>query len=69
LADPEGTPTRRLAEQYLREGRYFLLGSDLHNLASLPIRLEGLRRAIELAGEKKVWSLTHEHPKRLASHI
>jgi protein-tyrosine phosphatase len=62
LGDPPGTPTRDLAERFLLEGRYFLLGSDLHNLPSLPIRLAGLRRAIELVGEEGVAKLTVEHP-------
>ena len=39
FADPIGAPTRRVAEKLLAEGRYFLLGSDLHNLASLRMRL------------------------------
>ncbi|HZL35016.1 MAG TPA: CpsB/CapC family capsule biosynthesis tyrosine phosphatase [Tepidisphaeraceae bacterium] len=65
LGDPPDSATRRLAEKYLAEDRYFLLGSDLHNLASLPIRLKGLRRAIEAVGEEKVWQLTSENPRKL----
>ena len=53
------------AEKLLAEGRYFLLGSDLHNLASLPIRLEGLARAIKLAGQEVVDRLTMENPRQL----
>jgi len=65
LGDPAGTPTRDLGERFLLEGRYFLLGSDLHNLPSLPIRLAGLRRAIELVGEVGVAKLTVENPRVL----
>jgi protein-tyrosine phosphatase len=65
FSDAIGSPTRRVVEQYLLEGRYFLLGSDLHNLASLPVRLEGLKRAIGLAGEKVVDQLTIENPRLL----
>ena len=65
FSDPVGSPTRTTVERYLLEGRYFMLGSDLHNLASLPMRLEGLRRAIGLAGEKTVNHLTVENPRRL----
>lgn len=65
LGDPPGTPTRDLGERFLLEGRYFLLGSDLHNLPSLPIRLAGLRRAIELVGEAGVATLTGENPRVL----
>ena len=65
FSDPPGSPTRRTVERYLLEGRYFLLGSDLHNLASLPMRLEGLKRAIDLAGVETVDRLTMENPRQL----
>jgi protein-tyrosine phosphatase len=65
LGDPPTTQTRQVAEQFLAEDRYFMLGSDLHNLTSLPLRLKGLRRAIEAAGEEKVWQLTRDHPRQL----
>ena len=58
-------PTRTVVERYLREGRYHLLGSDLHNLASLPMRLDGLKRAIELAGKEVVDRLTITNPRQL----
>jgi protein-tyrosine phosphatase len=67
FADPIGAPTRRVAEKLLAEGRYFLLGSDLHNLASIPIRLEGLARAIKLAGREVVDKLTIDNPRQLMS--
>lgn len=59
------SPRRRLAERWLIENRYFLLGSDLHNLRGLEVRLQGLKRAIELVGEDKVWELTHTNPVKL----
>jgi protein-tyrosine phosphatase len=65
LGDPPTTQTRQVAEQFLAEDRYFMLGSDLHNLTSLPLRLKGLRRAIEAVGEEKVWQLTRDHPRQL----
>lgn len=65
FGDPPHAETRRVAEQYLGEGRYFMLGSDLHNLQSLPIRMAGLRRVIELAGEQTAWKLTSVHPRQL----
>jgi len=40
FGDPPHAETRRVAEQFLREKRYFMLGSDLHNLKSLPIRVQ-----------------------------
>ena len=65
FSDPIGSPTRRTVERYLLEGRYFLLGSDLHNLPSLPIRLDGLKRAIDLAGEETINHLTIQNPRQL----
>jgi protein-tyrosine phosphatase len=65
LGDPPHTHTRRLAERFLLDRRYFLLGSDCHNLASLQIRLDGLKNAIALAGEAEVWRLTSENPRQL----
>lgn len=65
FADPPHMDTRRVAERFLEEERYFMLGSDLHNMKSLPIRMAGLRRATELAGEEVVWKLTSIDPKRL----
>ncbi len=65
FSDPPNMPTRRVAERYLLEGRYFMLGSDLHNLPSLPMRLDGLKRAIDLVGGKAVNQLTAENPRQL----
>ena len=65
LGDPPHASTRQVAEQYLSEDRYFMIGSDLHNSASMPLRLKGLRRAIEVVGEEKVWELTRDNPKKL----
>jgi protein-tyrosine phosphatase len=65
FADPVGSPTRRTVERFLREGRYFVLGSDLHNLPSLAMRLEGLKRATELVGEEMINRLTIENPRQL----
>ena len=65
FSDPLGLPTRTVVERYLLEDRYFMLGSDLHNLKSLPMRLDGLKRAIDLVGEKTVDRLTVENPRQL----
>jgi protein-tyrosine phosphatase len=65
FGDPPHTHTRRVAEQFLKEGRYFLLGSDTHNLAGWPIRLAGLENAIQLVGEAEVWRLTRDNPRKL----
>ena len=65
FGDPPHAETRRVAEQFLREKRYFMLGSDLHNLKSLPIRIAGLYRVIEMVGEEGAWALTSTNPGQL----
>jgi protein-tyrosine phosphatase len=65
FSDPIGSPTRRTVERFLLEGRYFLLGSDLHNLLSLPMRLEGLKRATDLVGQDATDRLTVHNPREL----
>jgi protein-tyrosine phosphatase len=65
FADRPGALTRGVAEKYLSEGRYFLLGSDTHNPQSMPIRMAGLKRAVELVGEDAVNVLTMENPRKL----
>ncbi len=65
LGDPLGSMTRVVGEQYLKDGRYTFLGSDLHNLRTLNVRLQGLRNAINLVGEKVVDELTITNPQKL----
>jgi protein-tyrosine phosphatase len=65
FSDPRHAPTRRVAERYLLEGRYFMLGCDLHRIETLPVRLDGLAVATELAGEDVVRKLTVENPRTL----
>jgi protein-tyrosine phosphatase len=65
FGDPPDAHTRRVAEQYLAEGRYFMLGSDTHNPQSMAIRMDGLRNAITLAGGQVIDRLTIENPAKL----
>ena len=65
LGDPPHTRTRQIAERFLGDGFYFVLGSDTHNVAGLPIRLKGLARAIEAVGETEAWRLTRDNPRQL----
>jgi protein-tyrosine phosphatase len=65
FSDPVTAPTRRLAEKFLREGRYFMLGCDLHRIETLQVRLDGLAVATEIAGEDVVRRLTVENPRKL----
>jgi protein-tyrosine phosphatase len=65
FGDPPHADTRRIAERFLSDGRYFMFGSDLHNPQSMPIRIAGLHRAIEIAGKDAVWTLTSTNPRKL----
>ena len=65
LADPPHTATYRVGRKFLTEGRYFMLGSDLHNLETLGHRMRGLRHAKELVGDREVDRLTRDNPREL----
>ncbi len=65
LGDDERSTRRRLAERWLSENRYFMLGSDLHRTNGMDRRLLGLKRAEEIVGKDKVWELTHTNPGKL----
>ncbi|HSZ56328.1 MAG TPA: CpsB/CapC family capsule biosynthesis tyrosine phosphatase [Tepidisphaeraceae bacterium] len=65
FGDPPHTHTRRLAEQFLQENRYFALGSDCHNLPGLQLRLDGLKNAIGLVGREEILRLTRDNPAQL----
>jgi hypothetical protein len=58
-------PARHAHARLLRDGRYFMLGTDCHNAEGLPIRLQGIERAIELVGEQAVHDLTVANPQKL----
>lgn len=65
LADADGTPYRRTVERLLLEGAYTMLGSDTHNSSTLAMRLDGLKRAIQLVGREAVDKLTIDAPRKL----
>ncbi|HEV8603769.1 MAG TPA: CpsB/CapC family capsule biosynthesis tyrosine phosphatase [Tepidisphaeraceae bacterium] len=67
LSDMPGSPTRRTVEQLLRERRYFLLGTDAHRPETLPMRLAGLQKAMDLAGREYIDQLTMINPQVLIS--
>jgi protein-tyrosine phosphatase len=58
-------PVRRSAERWLRAGRYFCFGTDSHNAASMPARIEGVRVAEQLVGTEAVERLTVHNPRQL----
>ncbi|MFI5380035.1 MAG: tyrosine-protein phosphatase [Tepidisphaerales bacterium] len=66
FGDDDSAMTRQLAERFLREGRYFMLGSDTHNLRSFDIRLRGLARVRQIADEATIRRLMVENPALLA---
>jgi protein-tyrosine phosphatase len=65
FSDAPTARTRQIVERFLSEDRYFMLGSDLHSFETLPPRLAGLKRAIELAGAEKIDVLTKTNPAKL----
>ena len=65
FSDPPHADNRRTAEILLRENRYFMVGSDLHNPQSLPSRLEGLNVIRDLAGQETLDRLTKSNPMQL----
>ena len=65
LGDPPRAATRQVAERFLLEDRYFMLGMDLHDYAAMPIRLAGLKHAIDIAGNEVVDRLTIDNPAKL----
>ncbi|HYO10399.1 MAG TPA: CpsB/CapC family capsule biosynthesis tyrosine phosphatase [Tepidisphaeraceae bacterium] len=65
FADPPGADTRRCAEQFLLEGRYFMLGSDTHGPETIDVRMRGLKRVVELVGNARTNVLTRENPMKL----
>lgn len=65
LSDLAGVRTRDCAEQWLHDGRYFMLASDAHRIDTMNIRLRGLQTAIELLGAEEVDRLTKTNPAKV----
>ena len=57
--------TRKRAEQFLLDGKYFILGSDTHNPETIDVRMGGLARVLELVGEETLDQLTVTNPRKL----
>lgn len=58
-------PTRRVADRYLEEGRYWMLGSDTHGVGGLSDRIAGLRRVRKLVDAETFDRLTRNNPIKL----
>lgn len=69
FGDKPDAMTRIRAEQFLADGKYFVLGSDTHNPESMDIRMRGLERVIELVGKDGVDQLTVKNPRKLAPEL
>jgi protein-tyrosine phosphatase len=54
-----------LAQRYLQDGRYFMVGTDGHRSSHMPARLRGLMKVEELMGKEKLEELTVKNPGRL----
>ncbi len=65
LTTKPGSPIRATAERLLLGDRYFLFGTDTHDAAGVPVRVQGLSAAADLVGWAKVDELTRTHPARL----
>jgi protein-tyrosine phosphatase len=65
LAEPRGDRRRDVAERLLKDGRYFLIGTDLHRPTGMAARIEGLAVAERLIGASELERLTVENPRRL----
>jgi len=57
--------TRKCAEKFLLDGKYFILGSDTHNPETIDVRTGGLARVRELVGEETLDQLTVANPRKL----
>jgi protein-tyrosine phosphatase len=62
LSDPPARVTRELIEKWLREDRYFMLGSDAHRTETMDVRINGLARAEKIVGAEKLDVLTRVNP-------
>ncbi len=65
FSDPSHAGTRRTAERFLDEGRYFMLGTDLHGTVSLPSRWAGFEAVRSLVDDATFDRLTIHHPRKL----
>ena len=65
FADEPDAHTRKCAEQFLLDGKYFMLGSDTHSPESIGGRMKGLERVNELIGFAETFILTRDNPQKL----
>jgi protein-tyrosine phosphatase len=66
LSGGEGPQSQELAQQWLQEGRYYILASDTHHPELMQGRLAGLQVAIDLVGRDRVQELISRRTGLLA---
>jgi protein-tyrosine phosphatase len=69
LTEPADSPVYQTAVRLLKEGKYFMFGTDCHNAESLPRSIEGLDIARSIVGDAIVEIMTKSNPKRLIPGI
>jgi protein-tyrosine phosphatase len=67
FTDKPESLTRKCAEQFLLDGKYFMLGSDTHNPETIGVRMNGLARVRELVGDELLDQLTITNPRKLVA--
>lgn len=65
IAGADSPDIVKLAQRFLQDGRYFMVGSDGHRPQHLPTRLAGLQKVEQLVGKDALERLTVTHPARL----
>ena len=65
IGGADSWPIVTLAQRFLQDGRYFMVGSDGHRTNHMLARLDGLKRIEELVGREKLEELTVRNPGRL----
>lgn len=65
LTETAGRVANERCRQWLAERRYSMLGSDLHRIETLDVRLRGLEIARELLGEEELDRLTVTNPAQV----
>ena len=65
LGGSETELVRQLAQRYLKEDRYFMLGTDGHRPDHIAFRMAGITLAADLVGEAHLRRLMVENPSKL----
>ncbi|MGH7178709.1 MAG: tyrosine-protein phosphatase [Tepidisphaeraceae bacterium] len=65
FSDPRGSSTRRTAEKFLAERKYFALATDLHGVGTIQSRLRGLENVQKLVTPEALQTLLRKNPATL----